>query len=199
MSGPKHIRPSQPCCYILSQRTFKHLYLAFYSKQYFIPRGLPAIVSIINLSSCLCVASGETLMGGVHSICGPWPRNSNLVTVEQGTFHHSSPLPAISMDFHKIKKKQSNWHHLPDCPAMTSQRGEQPDTAPRPGIVLPTHRQPLPRYHIHQFVVISPLAFPNHHLYNLLPLDTRPRNGGPVQPIPQGEHDQTKWRSAKSN
>ena len=147
-------------------------------------------MSIINLSSCLCVASGETLMG-VHSICSPWPRNSNPVTVEQGTFHHSSTLPAISMDFQKIKKTKqltpsprSSSHDQPD--------GEQPDTAPRPGIVLPTHRQPFPRYHVHQFVSIRPLAFPNHQLYNFLPFDTCPRNGGPVQPTPQGEHDQTK-------
>ena len=70
---------------------------------------------------------------------------------------------------------------------MTSQRGEQPDTAPRPGIVLPTQRQPFPRYHVHQFVSIRPLAFPNHQLYNLLPFDTRPRNGGTVQPTPRGD------------
>ena len=41
-----------------------HLHLSYYPRQYSIPRGLPAIVSIINLSSCLCVASRETHMGG---------------------------------------------------------------------------------------------------------------------------------------
>ena len=41
----------------------KHLHFSYHPHQYSIPRGLPAIVSIINLSSCLCVASGETLMG----------------------------------------------------------------------------------------------------------------------------------------
>ena len=81
-----------------------HLHFSYYPQQYSIPRGPPAIVSIINLSSCLWVASGETLMGD-HSICGPWPRNSNPVTVELGTFRHSSTLPAISMDFQKIKNK----------------------------------------------------------------------------------------------
>ena len=75
-------------------------------------------MSIINLSSCLYVALGETLMG-VHSICGPWPRNSNLVTVDLGTFRHSSTLPAISMDFQKIKKTKQ----LTPSPRSTSQRG----------------------------------------------------------------------------
>ena len=77
-----------------------HLNFSYHPQPYSIPRGLPAIGSIINLSSCLCVALGETLMGD-HSICGPWPRNSNLVTVKQGTFRHSSTLPVISMDFSK--------------------------------------------------------------------------------------------------
>ena len=125
---------------------------------------------------------------GVHSICGPWPRNSNLVTVEQGTFHHSSTLPAISMDFQKKKKTKKKTKQLTPSPRSSSH--DQPEwgaTGHRP-----TPRQPFPRYYIHQFVSISPLAFPNHHLYNLLPFDTRTRNEGAVQPTPQGEHDQTK-------
>ena len=77
----------------------KHFHFSYHPQQYSISRGLPAIVSIINLSSFLCVASGENLLWG-PSICGPWPRNSNPVTVELGnTFHHSSTLPLISMDF----------------------------------------------------------------------------------------------------
>ena len=154
-----------------------------------------------SISAVVYVLHREKPSWGIHSICGPWPRNFNLVTVEQGTFHHSSTLPAISMDFQKKKnKKQINWHHLSDRPAMTSQRGGA--TGHRPAS---RQRPPNPsstvssKYHIHQFVSIRPLAFPNNQLYNLLPFDTCPRNGDPVQPTPQGEHDQTKWRSAKSN
>ena len=119
---------------------------------------------------------------GVHSICCPWPRNSNLVTVELGTFRHSSTLPAISMDFQKIKK-QSNLNHLPDRPAMTSQRGSN-RTPPQPSIVLSTYRQPF--LEGTQISLIRPLAFPNHQLHNLLHFDTRLRNGGAVQPTPRG-------------
>ena len=52
-----------------------------------------------SISAAVYVLHREKPSWGVHSICSPWPRNSNLVTVEQGTFHHSSTLPAISMDF----------------------------------------------------------------------------------------------------
>ena len=83
---------------------------------------------------------------GVHSICSPWPRNSNLVTVEQGTFHHSSTLPAISMDFSKDKKNKAIDTISQIVQPMTSQRGEatghRPASRHRPS---PIHRQPFPR------------------------------------------------------
>ena len=71
---------------------------------------------------------------------------------------------------------------------MTNQMGGgQPDTAPRPGIVLPTPSSTVSlKYHIHQNSLIRPLAFPNHQLHNLLPLDTWSRNGAAVQPTPRG-------------
>ena len=102
ISDPRH-----PCCYILSQRTFKHHYFAlpstifhnrnlgglsyhsqrysisrnpgglsnlphfsYHPQQYSIPIGVLAIVNSINLSSCLCVPSGENLMGGSQHM---WP------------------------------------------------------------------------------------------------------------------------------
>ena len=86
---------------------FQIIPISYHPHQYSIPKGLPAIVNNINLSSCLCVASGETLMGD-HSICGPWARNYNPVTVELETFRHSCTLPVISMDFQKDKKTIDN-------------------------------------------------------------------------------------------
>ena len=144
----------------------------YYLQQYSIPRGLPAIVSVINLSSCLCCIGRNP--HGDHSICGPWPRNSNPVTVELGTFRHSSILPAISMDFQKDKKQLTR---SPRSASHDQPEGEQPDTTPGPGIVLPTSSSAVSsKYHIHQILLISPLAFPNPQLHNLLPFDTRPRN-----------------------
>ena len=131
-----------------------------------------------SISAVVYVLHREKPLWGVHSICGPWPRNSNLVTVEKGTFHHSSTLPAISMDFQKIKKTKQ----LTPSPRSSSQRRSPASR----------HRPPNPsstissKYHVHQFVSIRPLAFPNHQLYNLLPFDTRPRNEGAMQPSPRG-------------
>ena len=69
---------------------------------------------------------GRNLRGGFHIICGPWPRNSNLVTVEQGTFHHSSTLPAISMDFKREKKnKKQKTKQLTPSPRSSSH--DQPE------------------------------------------------------------------------
>ena len=152
--------------------------------------------SISNLRSSIGVVTGIMFQKAL------WNSPPNPATVEQGTFFfiHSSTFPAIPMDFQKIRKnKQSNWHHLPDRPAMTSQGGGA--TGHRP---VPRHRPPNPSSTVSSVPYPSirrnqPTRFPNHHLYNLLPLDTSPRNGPPVQPTPQGEHDQTKWRSAKSN
>ena len=130
-----------------------------------------------------CVASGETLMGN-HSICGLWHRNSNPVTLKIGTFRHRSTLPVISMDFQKHRKiNNSNWHRLPDRPAMTTQSREQPDTAPRPGIVLPTPSSTIfSKYYIHQNLLIWPLAFQNHQLHNLLPLIPDPKTEAQLTP-----------------
>ena len=58
--------------------------------------------------------------------------------------------------------------------------------SPPPGIVLPTPSSTVSsKYHIHQILLIRPLALPNHQLHNLLTFDTRPRNEGVVQPTPR--------------
>ena len=107
--------------------------------------------------------------------------------------------------FSKDKKKKQKKNKAIDTISQIVQpwpaRGEeQPDTAPRPGIVFPTHRQPFPRYHFINSISTRPLTFQNHRLYNLLPLDISPQNGALVHPPPPlGKHDQTKWRSAKSS
>ena len=66
------------------------------------------------------------------------------------------------MDFQKIKKtKNKAIDTISRIVQPWPARGEeQPDTAPRPGIVLPTHRQPFPRYHVHQFYVNQATRFP---------------------------------------
>ena len=78
-----------------------------------------------SISAVVYVLHREKPSWGLHSICGPWPRNSNLVTVEQGTFHHSSTLPAISMDFQKIGKKQQKTKQLTPSPRSSSH--DQPE------------------------------------------------------------------------
>ena len=141
--------------------------------------------SISNLRSSIDVVTGIMFWKAL------WNSPPNPATVEQGTFfsfqHLASNPHGFSKDKKQTNKKQSNWHHLPDRPAMTSQEGA---TGHHPAS---RHRPPNPsstvssKYHVHQFVSIRPLAFPNHQLYNLLPFDTRPRNGGAVQPTPRGD------------
>ena len=84
-----------------------------------------------SISAVVYVLHREKPSWGVHSICGPWPRNSNLVTVEQGTFHHSSTLPAISMDFQKIKKKPKAIDTISQIVQPWPARGGSNRTPPR--------------------------------------------------------------------
>ena len=95
-----------------------------------------------SISAVVYVLHREKPSWGVHSICGPWPCNSNLVTVEQGTFHHSSTLPAISMDFQKKKKTEKKTKQL--TPSTRSSSHDQPEggaTGHRPA---PRHCPPNP-------------------------------------------------------
>ena len=120
-------------------------------------------------------------MGGSQHM---WPLApySNLVTVEQGTFRHSSTLPVISMDFQKDKKKTIDTVSQIGQPWPA--RGGATEHRPAPWHRLPTLSSTVSsKYHIHQNSLIRIFAFQNHH--NLLPFDTRPRNGGAVQPIPR--------------
>ena len=92
-----------------------------------------------SISAVVYVLHWEKPSWGVRSICGPWPRNSNLVTGEQGTLHHSSILPAISMDFQKKRKKTKQL-----TPSPRSSSHDQPEggaTGHRPA---PRHRPPNP-------------------------------------------------------
>ena len=61
---------------------------------------LPAIVSIRNLSSCLCVASGDTLLGGSQHV---WPLvpHPNLITVNPRNTFRPSPASANLHGFSK--------------------------------------------------------------------------------------------------
>ena len=65
------------------------------------------------------------------------------------------------MDFQKIRKKNKAIDTISQIVQPWPARGEeQLDTAPRPGIVFPTHRQPFPRYHVHQLHVNQATHFP---------------------------------------
>ena len=104
--------------------------------------------SISNLRSSIGVVTGIMFQKAL------WNSPPKPATVEQEPFFHSSTLPAISMDFQKIKKKQSNWHYLPDRPARTSQWGgatrHRPVSRQRP---LNPSSTVSSKYHIHQFYV----------------------------------------------
>ena len=199
MSGPKHIRPSPPCCHrgllntsishpTPNNTSYQEPWRTFKSPPFFI---LPSAIFQTHRAPCNCenhqsqqlfiCCIGRNPHGGGHNICGPWPRNFNPVTVELGTFCYSSNLHGFSK---KKKKKKA----IDATSQINQPEGEQPDTAPCPGIVLPTPSSTVSsKYHIHQILSIRPLAFPNHQLYNLLPFDTRPRNGGAVQPTLRGD------------
>ena len=75
---------------------------------------------------------GRNFREGFTAYVAPWPRNSNLVTVGQGTFHHSSTLPAISMDFQKKKKQTKQL-----TPSPRSSSHDQPEG----GATGPPHAQ----------------------------------------------------------
>ena len=72
-----------------------------------------------------------------------WNSPPNPATVEQEPFFHSSTLPAISMDFQKIKKNKAIDTISQIVQPWPARGEEQPDTAPRPGNVFPPHRQPF--------------------------------------------------------
>ena len=85
-----------------------------------------------SISAVVYVLHREKPSWGAHSICGPWPRNSNLVTVEQGTFHHSSTLPAIFMDFPKEKTKKKTKQLTPSPRSSSHDQPEGGATRHRP-------------------------------------------------------------------
>ena len=86
------------------------------------------------------------------------------------------------MDFQKIRKNKQ----LTPSPKSSSHeqaRGWSNRTPPRAQV---SSSQPIVNRFLGTMFInsmsIRPLAFPNHYLYNLLPLDTSPRNGAPVHP-----------------
>ena len=146
-----------------------------------------------SISAVVYVLHREKPSWVVHSICGPWPRNSNVVTVELGTFRHSSTLPAISMDFQKIKNKAID---------IISQIG-QPWPA-RGGAIrhrpAPRHRPPNPSSTVSsRYSNLVNQASPSQIIncityYPSIPdLETEA-----LCNLPPERHDQTKWSSAKN-
>ena len=74
-----------------------------------------------------------------------WNSPPNPATVEKGTFFSFQHLASNPHGFSKDKKKKTNKaiDTISQIVQAWPSRGEQSDTAPHPGIILPTHRQPF--------------------------------------------------------
>ena len=101
--------------------------------------------------------------------------------------------PSIPMDFQKIRKKNKQLTPSPRSSSHDQPGGRSNRTPPRAQV---SSFQPIVNRFLGNMFINSmstrPLALPNHHLYNLLPLDTSPRNGAPAHPPGETRSDEVK-------